>query len=148
MPVSVVIPAFDAARYLEQSLSDLQRSSVRPLECIVVDDGSTDDTAEVAARHGARVLSTGGRYGPAAARNLGAREAIGEILFFIDADVCVHTNTVRRVADSFADDPELDALVGSYDDTPGAPDFLSQYKNLMHCYTHQTARRTASKILV
>jgi GT2 family glycosyltransferase len=144
VPVSVVIPAFDAARYLEQSLSDLQRSSVRPLECIVVDDGSTDDTAEVAARHGARVLSTGGRYGPAAARNLGAREAIGEILFFIDADVCVHTNTVRRVADSFADDPELDALVGSYDDTPGAPDFLSQYKNLMHCYTHQTARRTAS----
>jgi glycosyltransferase involved in cell wall biosynthesis len=143
-PVSVVIPAFDAERYLEACLSDLDRSVVRPLEVIVVDDGSTDRTAEVARAHGAKVLTTGGRHGPAAARNLGAREARGEILFFIDADVCVHPNTVRRVADSYAADPELDALIGSYDDRPGAPDFLSQYKNLMHCYTHQTGKREAS----
>lgn len=143
-PISVVIPALDAERYLETCLSDLERSLVRPLEVIVVDDGSTDRTAEIARAHGAKVLSTGGPLGPAAARNMGAREARGEILFFIDADVCVHPGTIRRVAESFASDPGLDALIGSYDDTPGSPDFLSQYKNLMHCYTHQVGKRQAS----
>lgn len=143
--VSVVIPACDAGRYLERSLGDLARSIVAPLETIVVDDGSADDTAAVARAHGATVVPSGGvRLGPARAQNVGAAAARGDILFFIDADVCVHPDTVARVCDSFALDPELDALIGSYDDSPGSPDFLSQYKNLMHCFVHQTGREKAS----
>ncbi len=142
--VSVVIPAHDAAEHLDVCLAHLARSQVAPLEVIVVDDGSSDHTAAVARRHGATVLSTGIRRGPAHARNLGSAVARGEILFFIDSDVCVRPDTVARVADSFADDPALDALIGSYDDSPEAGDFLSQYKNLMHCFTHQTGRREAS----
>lgn len=143
--VSVVIPACDAARYLEVALADLARSTRPPIEVIVVDDGSTDDTAGVARSLGATVVPSGGvRLGPARARNVGAAIARGEILYFIDADVCVHPDTVGRVAEAFASDPALDALIGSYDDAPGSTDFLSQYKNLMHCYTHQTARPRAS----
>lgn len=142
--ISVVIPAHDAARHLDACLERLARSSTPPLECIVVDDGSTDDTAEVARRHGATVLSTDRRRGPAHARNLGVRAARGDVVFFVDADVCVQRDTIERLAAAFAADPGLDALIGSYDDEPESPDFLSQYKNLMHCFVHQHGRRQAS----
>ncbi|HEY8515296.1 MAG TPA: glycosyltransferase family 2 protein [Candidatus Binatia bacterium] len=142
--ISVVIPAYNAAPFLDACLTHLARSTVAPLECLVVDDGSTDDTAAIAARHGATVLSTGGRRGPAHARNLGARHARGDVVFFIDADVCVEPSSVAKVAASFAADPTLDALIGSYDDDPHSPDFLSQYKNLMHAFVHHRGRRRAS----
>lgn len=113
------------------------------MECIVVDDGSTDGSVGVARELGATVLQTGRRRGPAFARNLGARAARADLLFFLDADVCVHADTVERVCADFAEDPGLDALIGSYDPAPLSPDFLSQYRNLMHCYVHQTSRSQA-----
>jgi hypothetical protein len=82
--------------------------------------------------------------GPAFARNLGAGEAAGDVLFFLDADVCVKTDTLSRIARSFDADPELDALIGSYDNQPGAADFISQYRNLMHAFVHQTGAEQAS----
>ena len=142
--VSVVIPAYNAARFLDACLAHLSASTIAPLECIVVDDGSTDDTAGVARRHGATVIATDARSGPAHARNLGAQRATGEVLFFLDADVCVHPGTVHSVAASFAADPALDALIGAYDDAPRSADFLSQYKNLMHAFVHRTGREHAS----
>jgi glycosyltransferase involved in cell wall biosynthesis len=142
--VSTVIPAYNAAEELRQCLECLNSGELRPAETIVVDDGSNDETPAVAQSFGAILVSTGGRRGPAYARNLGARRASGEIVFFVDADVCVHYNTVARVAGRFAADRELDAVIGSYDDAPACPDLLSKYRNLMHCYTHQGASRTAS----
>jgi glycosyltransferase involved in cell wall biosynthesis len=143
MPVSVIIPVYNAATHLEACLAHLAASSSAPLECIVVDDGSTDGSADVARRHNAKVLSTGGRAGPARARNIGARAAAGEILLFLDSDVCVHHDTLARLRKDFEDDPALDALIGSYDTSPGSKDFLSQYKNLMHSFVHQHGRRDA-----
>jgi glycosyltransferase involved in cell wall biosynthesis len=142
--VSVVIPVYNAAGSLRSCLDHLSRSTCKDYECIVVDDGSTDDSAGIARRHGAKVVSTGGRCGPAHARNLGARQGAGDILFFIDSDVLVHPDTLSRILANFSRDSELDGVLGSYDDSPGAPDFLSQYRNLMHCYVHQTGRRNAS----
>ena len=52
--------------------------------------------------------------------------------FFVDADVTLHPDTLHRVEQRFQQSPELDALIGSYDDAPGADNFLSQYKNLFH----------------
>jgi glycosyltransferase involved in cell wall biosynthesis len=143
MRISVIIPAYNAAQHLETSLARLAASSEAPLECIVVDDGSTDGTADIARRCGAKVLSTKGRAGPARARNQGATAAKGDILFFLDADVCVHPDTLARVRQNYEDDPGLDAVIGSYDTSPGSRDFLSQYKNLMHCYVHQHGKRDA-----
>jgi glycosyltransferase involved in cell wall biosynthesis len=144
LTVSIVIPAFNAARYLESCLTALKASALQPFECIVVDDGSTDDSSRVATRFGAKVLSTGGRRGPACARNLGAKAASGEILFFIDSDVCVHEDTLQRIVVDFSEEPGLDALMGSYDNSPQATEFLSVYRNLMHSFVHQNARREAS----
>jgi glycosyltransferase involved in cell wall biosynthesis len=141
--ISVIIPAFNAAEHVGECLRSLAESSVRPREVIVVDDGSTDASASIARSLGAVVLATGAQGGPAKARNLGARAAKGRILFFLDADVCVHPDTIERVAEAFHRDPTLDAVIGSYDDAPSSKDFLSQYKNLMHSFVHHTSSAEA-----
>jgi GT2 family glycosyltransferase len=141
--ISVVIPVYNAGAHLRACLAALAASNRQPLECIVVDDGSTDGSAEYARQAGAAVLSTGGRSGPARARNIGARAARGDILFFLDSDVSVHADTLDRVARGFEEDASLHALIGSYDSSPGSKDFLSQYKNLMHCYVHQKGKSAA-----
>jgi len=140
--ISVVIPARDSSKYLASCLDSLKLSTVR-YECIVVDDGSTDDTPGVAKRAGAVVLSTGRSTGPAHARNIGAQASTCPLLLFIDSDVCVQPTTLARIIEAFEADPELDALIGSYDDQPFERDFLSQYRNLMHHFVHQQARREA-----
>ncbi|MGC4048940.1 MAG: glycosyltransferase family 2 protein [Paludibaculum sp.] len=140
--LTVVIPVFNGGALLVQALEAMAASRVKPFELLVVDDCSTDDSAQVARSYGAQVLRTSGQSGPAHARNLGAHAAKGDVLFFLDADVCVHPDTIELVADAFTD-PQLDALMGSYDDEPAEPDFLSQYKNLMHCFVHHTSRSEA-----
>lgn len=142
--ISVVIPARNAAHFLTRCLEALLAGSVVPGEILVVDDASEDETPAVAERLGARLLRTERKSGPAYARNLGANAAKGSILLFLDADVCVSRETVRQVEASFARDPQLDALMGSYDSKPDCPDFLSQYRNLMHAYVHHKGSHEAS----
>jgi glycosyltransferase involved in cell wall biosynthesis len=141
--VSVIIPVHNGAGQLRMCLAALEQSCVKPFEVIIVNDGSTDESPEVARQFGCVLLHTDKRRGPAHARNLGAHAAKGDILYFIDSDVCVHQETISRILLNFEKEPELDALIGSYDTEPHATDFLSRYKNLMHCFVHQTARREA-----
>jgi len=140
--VSVIIPVFNASGHLRDSLTALAASQLN-FELIVVDDGSTDGSAEIARSFGAKVLLVDENRGPAFARNLGASEAESELLLFMDADVCVQADTLKRVVAAFDADPQLDALFGSYDDDPGKRDFLSQYRNLMHHFVHQSSQREA-----
>ncbi len=142
--LSVVVPVYNDARNLRACLTALRNSDLADFELIVADDGSTDDSVEVARGFGARVCSTGGRRGPAHARNVAAATATGDVLAFFDADVCVHRDTLSQIQTAFEEERELDALIGSYDDAPGDGDFLSQYKNLMHCYVHQRGRQEAT----
>ncbi len=143
-PISVVIPACNAAQHLPVCLEALASGSVSPLEIIVVDDGSVDNTGDIARNFNAVVLSTTHRSGPALARNLGAKMAKGDIVFFLDADVRVAGDTILKVFQHFQSDPALDALMGAYDNDPACKDFLSQYRNLMHAYVHQTGAEQAS----
>jgi cellulose synthase/poly-beta-1,6-N-acetylglucosamine synthase-like glycosyltransferase len=142
--ISVIIPAYNASSHLGLCLQALRSSLEVPQEIIVVDDFSTDDTRAVAESFGVRVIQTARRMGPAFARNLAASMAVGDILFFLDADVCVRADTLRRTARHMNADAELDALIGSYDSQPGSPDFISQYRNLMHAYVHQRGAQQAS----
>jgi len=141
--LSVIIPVHNGERFLDRCLASLAWSSFRDYECIVVDDGSTDASAVIARRHGATVLTRERRGGPAQARNAGAQRARGEILVFLDADVCVHPDTLGRVDAHFRAQPSADAVIGSYDDAPADPGFVSQYKNLFHHFVHQTSRAQA-----
>jgi glycosyltransferase involved in cell wall biosynthesis len=85
MRISVVLPAKNEAEGLARTLPGL-RTVVPDAEVIVVDDGSTDATAEVAAAHGARVLSSPYSMGNGAAIKRGARAAAGDVIVFMDAD--------------------------------------------------------------
>ncbi len=143
LKISIVIPAYNAGEFLDECLDAIERLALPPSELLVIDDGSTDGAIERASQRGVRIISTGGRSGAAAARNLGANATTGDILLFLDADVAAQSDLTERVAAAMAD-PTVDALIGSYDDDPGSRDFLSQYKNLMHCFVHQTARSEAS----
>jgi GT2 family glycosyltransferase len=62
----------------------------------------------------------------------------------VDSDVAVHPDTLARILEHFEKEPSLDGLMGAYDDSPACGDFLSQYKNLQHCFVHRNARRQAS----
>ncbi len=85
--ISVIMPAYQAEAFIANSIRSAQQQTLRPLEILVVDDGSKDNTAEVAAACGdlVRVIRQA-NGGPASARNTGAREARGEWLAFLDAD--------------------------------------------------------------
>jgi GT2 family glycosyltransferase len=86
--VSVIVPAHDAARWLDESLESALDQDGVALEVVVVDDGSTDATAAIAARHGGRVrcLRHDAPRGVAAARNTAIAAACGDVLAFLDAD--------------------------------------------------------------
>lgn len=142
--ITIIVPVYNGGGDFLRCLAALKNSTFPPHEVIVVDDGSSDDSVRQARVHGFRVLSTSSpRSGPAKARNIGAQAASGDILFFIDADVCVQPDSIHQVQAAFDHDPDLDALIGSYDDSPAHRDFLSQYRNLMHAFVHQSAREHA-----
>lgn len=141
--ISVVVPVFNGGDCLDLCLRALAESSLQPLEVIVVDDHSTDDSREIAERHGVTVLATGGRRGPAEARGLGVHHASGELIVFIDADVLVHRESLQQFAALFQQRPDIAAAFGSYDDKPLAQNYLSQWKNLSHHFIHQNSRPDA-----
>ncbi len=141
--ISVVIPVFNGGSQFLRCLKAIRQSTFTDFELIIVDDGSTDGSDRLARQFSERVYGTPGYTGPGSARNLGARLARGRILFFTDADCALHPDTLAKVAAIFKADPALDALIGSYDDAPGAPNFVAQYKNLFHHYVHQTASAEA-----
>jgi hypothetical protein len=147
LALSVIVPARNAEHVLPQSLGALFRSDLPrdEWELIVVDDSSTDATVSVAWRYADLVveLPAARPLGPAYARNRGCRLARGGVVVFIDADVCVHSVTLRQFARLFTEDPTVDAAFGSYDVNPPAPGLVSQYRNLLHHYGHHRNRGEA-----
>lgn len=142
--ISVVVPVRNDRDNLERCLKALATSDCNRYEVIVMDDASTDDTPDVAERLGAKVIRLERNMGPAGARNLGAEHAESDLLLFIDADVCVNKETVSRFVKAFEEHPEVDAVFGSYDHDPEHRGLFSQYRNLVHHFTHQSSNREAT----
>jgi glycosyltransferase involved in cell wall biosynthesis len=137
---SLIIPVFNGGEAFSHCLRSVRELEPAVAEWIVVDDGSTDDSADRAREAGARVISTARpRSGPAVARNLGAKAASGEWVFFLDADCSLHRDALGVARRTIESHPVVAALVGSYDTEPTAPNLLSQYKNLAHHLVHQGA---------
>lgn len=142
--ISVVIPVHRGGPEFRRCIDAILRSSRRPEEFIVVADGPTDGAWEMAGDSGATTVLNPVALGPAVARNQGAREAHGDVLFFVDADVEIRADTIERVAAFFEQHEDVDALIGSYDDSPSETGLISSYRNLLHHFTHQTALPEAS----
>ncbi len=144
--ISIVMPVYQAEAYLERVLPPLRAALENGdvLEVLIIDDGSTDRSPELCRAAGLDVRLSERRAGPAAARNRGAREARGDVLLFLDADTVMHADVPQRVRAEFASRPDCVALFGSYDDRPGHPGWVSQYRNLLHHYVHQKGKEEAS----
>jgi Glycosyl transferase family 21 len=122
--LSVIIPATNSPATLEATIAAVERSFDPPDELIVVRDAPNP--------------------GPAAARNDGARQARGDILVFVDADVRVHGDALTRIRTAFAADPTLAAIFGAYDDEPQEQAIVSSFRNLLHHHVHATAAGLAT----
>jgi len=142
--VAVVVPVGGAAPAWDRCARSLARLDPPPGEIVAVIDGPNERLASRAEEMGARVVVLEERGGPARARNRGVQAASKELVLFVDSDVEVPEGLAAEVAKLFSDAPELSALIGSYDDAPGEPGFLSQYRNLLHHFVHQHGHEEAS----
>jgi GT2 family glycosyltransferase len=116
--ISVIVPARNAAATLPRTLEALASQDLdQPYEVIVVDDGSTDDTAELVTAAGAVLVSARG-VGPGPARNAGARRARAELLAFTDADCCPRRDWLRAGMSALA---EAEVVQGAVVPDPAAP---------------------------
>ena len=140
--VSVVIPVYNGAATLGGCLEALLTSDYPDFGIIVVDDGSTDATRQVASAYPCRLLPLPENMGAARAKNLGAQEASGDILFFTDADVHVQPETLSYVVEDLTD-PNVDGVVGLLAERCPYPNFASQFKNL---WMHFTYRRQPRRV--
>ncbi len=111
--VTVIVPVFNGERFVEEAIDNILSQGYPALELIVVDDGSTDTTAELISH-----LPSDIRYfkqdnaGPAAARNRGIKDASGEFIAFLDVDDLWPENTLNHLVDELVRDPELDVIHG------------------------------------
>jgi glycosyltransferase involved in cell wall biosynthesis len=147
MEISVVIPVLNQSELLRECLLGIaQCSGARP-EVIVVDDGSSADYREriaaVVRECGHQVAVLDRHRGPSAARNYGVKVSSGDVVLFLDADVVPHGDCFERVKRAFETQPDLAALMGSYDSEPSAPGVVSQYRNLLHSYIHHCSEGKA-----
>src|SRR5947209_6662426 len=99
--ISVVIPAHNEERYLRRTLEALKRQDYDWFEIIVVANGCTDCTADVAKGRCNRLVTLS-KKSLGVARNLGARLAKGELLLFLDADTILEPLTLRVIAEQFS----------------------------------------------
>ena len=112
-PVSVVIPAFDAERYLADALESVVGQTLPPAEVVVVDDGSTDRTTAVAGSFGPLVRCVRrARGGPGAALNTGIEHTRCELLAFLDADDVWLPDKLAAQTRALSTDTDLDLVFG------------------------------------
>lgn len=122
--LTVIVPATNRPHTLQACLDAIARATDAPEQVIVVEDATL--------RH------------PALARNAGARDARGDVLVFVDADVKVHVDAFSRIRHAFNSDANLSALFGSYDDSPTARGVVSVFRNLLHHHVHHAGAGAAS----
>jgi cellulose synthase/poly-beta-1,6-N-acetylglucosamine synthase-like glycosyltransferase len=145
--ISVVVPAFQASVGIERCLAALACQTLPPeqYEVIVVDDGSTDDTADRASRCGARVVRLRRNQGPAQARNAGLAAARGEIVVFTDSD-CEPTAGFLAALTGPLRDASIAATKGVYESNQRA--LVSRFVQLEYesRYRHTAAASTVDFI--
>ena len=145
LSVSVIIPVHKLTKAFDQCINSTIKA-LRPCdEIIIVADGIDLNVLEfLSEKPQIKILANKKISGPGVARNLGALSAKSDILFFIDSDVTMQPDTIQKVISVFRNEKEIAAIIGSYDDEPADKNFISQYKNLLHHYVHQTSNESAS----
>ncbi len=144
--VSIIIPVMNRADELRRCLTSLTQLAYprEKLQIIVVDDGSSDDSPLVARQFGALLVPSGGvGRGPAAARNVGASFAKGDIIAFIDSDCSASENWLRELLPAF-DDPTM-AAVGGQVDGMCNESAVDRYESVMSSLSLGSRERSGSR---
>lgn len=137
LKVAVIVPVYNAAATLEACLQAIKPSTrLSGWELIVVDDASTDGSARIAKRLGARVIKLERNLGVSAARNIGARATDSDILIFVDADIVPQPGALEVMANTLQARPDIYA-VGAYA-LPGdlSPEWSAHFDGLRAAWDH------------
>lgn len=133
--ISVVIPVKNAKESIKDTIKSILNQDYKNYDIIVVDDHSTDDTREALNEfsQSLSVVKNNGT-GVASARNTGVSHAKGRIIYFIDADVIIPSDALRKIKEAF-DDNRISGLVGLESTDTDHKGFFSNFKNLWMNYT-------------
>ncbi|MFA5205622.1 MAG: glycosyltransferase [Lentisphaeria bacterium] len=130
--ISVIVPCYNAGGLIGDALASIRRQNYAPLEIIVIDDGSTDDSAERIKRLGDDILFLRqDNRGPAAARNAGLKRATGDYIAFLDADDLWPEGKLTAQAARLERQPELAMVTGriQYVRLEGAPEPAARFED-------------------
>jgi glycosyltransferase involved in cell wall biosynthesis len=136
MYISIIIPTYNAEKTLENCLQAIFNSSYQKFEVLLVDDGSQDNSVKIARSFSCKVLHCTHNRGASAARNWGAKNAEGDALLFIDADIVIKKDTLNLFVSSLKKHP---VVFGIYTQQPGVDGLLSLYQNY---YAHKSIQET------
>lgn len=127
--VAVIIPNYNKKKTLRACLESVYAQTYRPAEVIVVDDGSTDGSLEIAREFPCRIITSPGNQGSAAARNIGAVEATVPLLFFLDSDTALAPDAIENAVRAYRQTPGAGMVQGVYAPEPLYDDGLvEQYR--------------------
>jgi glycosyltransferase involved in cell wall biosynthesis len=136
--VSVIVPCYNAAEFLEDALRSALAQSYSEVEVVVVDDGSTDSSAEIARRFPVRYIRQENR-GLSEARNVGIRESKGSYLVFLDADDRLKPRAIESGLDALALRPDCALTVGDHVFIAADSSYLADSTKEHHLHCHYEA---------
>jgi len=111
--VSVIVPVYNGEFFLAGAVENIRRQDYNPVEIIIVDDGSTDNTAKIAGHFENEVICVHQENrGPAAARNKGLQKARGDVISFLDVDDLWSENKLSLQLTLFTEVPSLEIVLG------------------------------------
>ncbi|MCX5696757.1 MAG: glycosyltransferase family 2 protein [Candidatus Omnitrophica bacterium] len=141
--LSVIVPSYNSEKSIGRTLAAIRGSSYGQYELIVVDDGSSDQTALIAEKYADKLIRLPCNSGKNNARRKGLGAASAEIIVNIDSDVVVRPDTLANISNYFSEHPETGAITGLFSKHHPNDDFFSQYKNL---YMHYIFKRLPEKV--
>lgn len=146
--VSVIIPCHNHAAYLGECLASVAGQTRPADEVIVVDDGSTDGSAEIAAGHAAAVtLIRQARGGIASARNAGLRAASGDAIAFLDSDDIWPVDSLALRLERLQREPAVEVVFGQVEQFH-SPDLDADTRARLHCPPGRQSARLAGTLLI
>ncbi len=120
--ISIIVPLYNAEKYIEQTIEDLITQTYQNIEVIMVNDGSTDKSESIVRKYAGsddriKIIFIENQ-GPSKARNVGLDLATGDYIRFVDADDRIPRDSMEQLMQPYLDDSELDLVIGNYRSIP------------------------------
>lgn len=146
--ISVIIPVFNAATSIFDCLKAVYNTKYENFEVIVVDDNSTDGSTGIIQQFPCKLIRLIENNGPARARNIGAREADGDILMFVDSDAVLQNDAISQIITAFKENEEVACVSGIFSKDSISKGWLARYRDLQVHWWHRSSDSNASIFLV